>query len=281
MLCNACGQQAPPRSAFCNRCGARLATPGGGDSTGPVSPVRSAAGEPGNATESFIQNDRPNAKVAVGNGDRVWRAFFIHLGPPIAKLLALPLTVVVFYYLIFPSDSTPPQVQTSASGAPSQGEEPATPEPLPAPSGNRWQVDEKSNPIDGSSEVRISLEADNTIHVFLGSFRPELIVDCRKGKTHVYVNVGKPVHSDVETGYSAVRVRIDDGSPEQQSWSESTNFEALFSREPVQLARKLAKSHKLLFEFTPNMEVEETVEFTLDGLSDVLPQVSRACRWHL
>ena len=48
-----------------------------------------------------------------------------------------------------------------------------------------------------------------------------------------------------------MRVRFDDAGAERQRWSQSTDNEALFAPNAVQMARNIAKAKTLRFEFTP------------------------------
>lgn len=75
-----------------------------------------------------------------------------------------------------------------------------------------------------------------------------------------------------------VRVRLDDNKPATQSWTESTDRKALFSSNAVALAKKIASSKRMIFEFTPFNSNTVTVIFNVEGLSVLLPEIAETCK---
>lgn len=250
MLCSACGQTVPDRAKFCHLCGARIET---SESTLPTTSYR-------------LPSPNPNSKRG-------------------AWLTLLAIAVIVVVIASVSTNNTPQKKHERAEQSAATGPIAEKPEEtVPVPRGNRWQVQEGQNRMDASREVYVGLDADDSVQAFLGPVRPELVVACRKGRTEVYVNVRTVVTGEMmDDGrwLSFVRVRVDDGKPTSQYWQESSDHEALFAPNSIQFARTLARSRKLLFEFRPFQKSAETIEFSLDGLSEVLPKVSEACGWNV
>jgi hypothetical protein len=76
-----------------------------------------------------------------------------------------------------------------------------------------------------------------------------------------------------------VTTRFDGGPPAASYWSESTDHEAVFSPNPIALARKLSKTKLWLVEFTPFETGPVTTSFQTEGLAAILDQVASACKW--
>jgi uncharacterized membrane protein len=149
---------------------------------------------------------------------------------------------------------------------------------VPMAKGGNWQIARDRSPMDGSKTVILSLTANAPVEIWLGEKTPKLFIRCKESKTAVYVltdTASQPEYGSYDT--YGVRVRIDDRPARSQRWSESTDNTALFSPEPVALARQLSAARRLRFEFTPFNASRAVAEFDLHGLSDVLSEVTTAC----
>ena len=101
----------------------------------------------------------------------------------------------------------------------------------------------------------------------------ELVVRCLGSRTDVIVT------TDEIVGNGMVRLKFDNDSPRRENWIEAQSEAALFSRDPIHLARKLAATGTLMFEYHPFQKSPITVEFNLAGLADHLDTVATACNW--
>jgi zinc ribbon protein len=151
--------------------------------------------------------------------------------------------------------------------------------------GDQWREWEQISPMDDSDkEVGLSLPAQNEVQGWLRSGRPELTIRCeQKGKkTRVYVvtNVG---YRDTGIAYSLspVKIRLDNGRVLAQVWHGSDDHEALFAENAFQLAKQLAKSRTLLFEFTPFSANPVVARFELFALDNHIAKVASACGWKM
>ncbi len=102
---------------------------------------------------------------------------------------------------------------------------------------------------------------------------------CREHKLNAYIVVGMSANPEVgEFQEYTVRLRFDSAPAVSQHWSESTDNEALFAPAPLEFAHRLAKTERLLFEFTPFHASPATVEFDTHGFEPALKEVLAACK---
>jgi hypothetical protein len=230
-------------------------------------PVRSAAGDLGWVAGKAARKIIPERRAG-------WMGFGILL-----------FAFVGAVYFSTRDESAPPAQQTEFSSVPSESapgssETPRGPTVEVPP--NRWFVEESSNKMDGTREVSLSLIANSPKSQSIFERTPSLVIQCRNKKTELYVDAGTvldPNRASPFSGWLPIRIKIDDTVAVRQHWTESTGDTAVFDPDPVQLARRLARAHLLLVEFTPFQRVEETAEFTLYGLKEVLPRVADLCGW--
>ena len=135
--------------------------------------------------------------------------------------------------------------------------------------------------MDGSDTVVVRLQAENEIQGWLKSSNQTLVLRCQEQKTELYVDVGVPASVENIRQTHTVRVRFDEGKPTRQLWSESTDREALFAKRPISLAKRIAKSERMLFEFIPFQAGRAIVEFDVSGGEEHIGEVAQTCGWKL
>lgn len=150
-----------------------------------------------------------------------------------------------------------------------------------APKSNGWRVSVDTSPMDDSRTVTLFLDANESFTAWPSEeYRATLIIRCKEHETDLYVVNG--TEPNVEYGLNdeaTVRLRIDSSVAYSQVWSKSTDGEALFAKSPISLARRLARSWRLTYQFTPYNSNPAVSTFDLAGLSEQLPRVARACGW--
>ena len=145
---------------------------------------------------------------------------------------------------------------------------------------NDWQVDVSRSEMDDSPIVTLGLMSNNSIKGWLRSFTPMLVVRCKENKTELFVMTGMPANlesDDLEK--HTVRIRLDGDSHLIQKWSSSTDKKALFAPDPILLAKKIAGSVMMLFEFIPYNSNPQIARFSVTGLDRYLGKISTACNW--
>lgn len=163
--------------------------------------------------------------------------------------------------------------------APPIGDAPtATSSPPPS----SWSGQTIRSQMDGSVGYHAEREADAPIEAWLARPTPRLAIRCRENKTDVYVHTQTAAQPELGLYDRArVRLRFDDGTPQRQVWTESTDDAALFAPNPIALARRIANAKSLRFEFTPFNAPPAIVTFSLDGAETRILRVADACGWTL
>jgi hypothetical protein len=65
----------------------------------------------------------------------------------------------------------------------------------------------------------------------------------------------------------------------EEQWGESTNSEALFAPNPIQVAKLLAKARTMRFRFTPFNASPVIIAFDVRGFDKHIGLVSKTCSW--
>jgi hypothetical protein len=151
------------------------------------------------------------------------------------------------------------------------------PKPVTIPT---WQISEEKSPMDDTAAVTLSLEAKQGIRAWPGELHtPTLIIRCREKRTSVYVVNGASPNIEHGVDGATVRLRLDSMPAFSQEWAKSTDGEALFAPNPIALAKGLAHTSTLLYEFTPFNSSPQQTTFELKGIANHLSKVSGACDW--
>lgn len=134
-----------------------------------------------------------------------------------------------------------------------------------------------SSAMDDSEGMVIFLDSENE-QKFDG-YRDEsarLFIRCEERETNVILRVD----AFINTNPISVRYRLGEGKARTATWSNSTDYKALFAPSPISFARQLTKVDQLIVRFTPYGD--NPVEFIFDvrGLADYLGDVAKACGWN-
>lgn len=147
---------------------------------------------------------------------------------------------------------------------------------------DNWTIDSGESKMDGSKTIYIGTQAVNTIHYWLGSKTPTLVLRCKEKTTDVIFDTGTSAQPEYGSyDEYTVRVRFDDDKPIKYKWSGSTDNKALFASGAVGFAKKISKSKAIKIEFTPFNSSLQIAEFNVDGLSKHLPELAKTCGWKL
>jgi hypothetical protein len=148
------------------------------------------------------------------------------------------------------------------------------------PPGGKWTQAQNRSAMDDSKGVTFDLEAENEIAGWLKRKTPSLIVRCKEKATNVYMVTDMP--ASVESGDldgHTIRVRFDDAPAQRQKWSESTDKNALFAPNAVQMTRNIAKAKTLRLEFTPFNASPVIATFDVSGFEQHIGKVASICGW--
>jgi len=181
-----------------------------------------------------------------------------------------------------PANQTPAAIDSTPALARQAS---ASPDSVPVspkqPSAGYWQVSEDKSPMDDSRTVSLSLDAQNPILAWPSeTHTPSLILRCKERRTSLYIVNGTAPNVEYgRTDEATVRLRLDSRPAFSQYWSKSTDGDALFAPSPVTLAKQLAASKRLTYEFTPFNSNPATTTFDLSGLDLLIDKVADPCGW--
>ena len=150
--------------------------------------------------------------------------------------------------------------------------------PTIAPASSKWVVETTKSPMDDSNGLTCSLGAENEIEGWLAKKKPILIFRCKEHKIEAYVITG--MASSVDLYGHQVRIRIDDGPPLKERWSDSTDNESLFAPRAGELVKRLTKAKTMLFEFVPFNASPATIVFDVRGFEQLTRDLARVCAGH-
>jgi len=140
-----------------------------------------------------------------------------------------------------------------------------------------WIFAENGSPMDGTKTQTLRMEAVDAD--LPGYATGTLMIRCKAGKSDLYIVTGKPAEVEYGVDTNTVRVRLDDGKPVTQHWTESSDHDALFAPDPVMLGQQIAAARTMLFEFTPFQETKKLIRFDLLDLKRQVEKVAVPCRW--
>ena len=137
----------------------------------------------------------------------------------------------------------------------------------------RWQKIVDTNPLDGSKDVqmlmgtvnRLPSQKDNVI----------LVLTCTQGATDAYV-----VWRQYLGVYDPeVTWRIGSDPSVTETWVLSTDNEATFSPEPVELIKRMMTNDSFLIQTTPFGSAPVTMAFNTAGLKTEITELRETCGW--
>jgi hypothetical protein len=157
---------------------------------------------------------------------------------------------------------------------------PATAQPRKEEPAAQWirseQRDWRRNRPNG---VTFELAADHDVAVWNKRVRPVLTIRCVSGTNEVFVTTRSAASFEPDAGLHTVRLTFDDSTGVEQKWEDSVDHDALFSRDGVAMAHRLAQARKMTFRFTPFNASPVLADFAVDGLGAHLASSGKSCGW--
>lgn len=145
---------------------------------------------------------------------------------------------------------------------------------------SKWRVNKETSPIDDSTNVIISLDADSSISGWLHkTHTPSLVLRCKEKTTEAYIVTGMPSQVEYGTDGATVTLRFDKEKATKYQTSKSTDGEALFFGQSVRLIKKMLGHRTLLFEFVPFNSSPAMTTFDLRELAEAVKQLRETCKW--
>ncbi|MDH2435597.1 type VI secretion system-associated protein TagO [Pokkaliibacter sp. MBI-7] len=140
----------------------------------------------------------------------------------------------------------------------------------------KWVVRTETSPIDDSTNVFLTLEAENYITSRMTTTKPTLMLRCKENSTDAFIIWG--VYLGLET--TEVLTRLDKEKAKTTTWTLSTDNTATFYYgKDIAYIKSLMTHDQLLAQVTPYSESPVTTTFDLRGLSEAIKPLQEACKW--
>jgi type VI secretion system protein VasI len=104
-------------------------------------------------------------------------------------------------------------------------------------------------------------------------------VRCKERKTEAYIVTGMSPQPEYGTDAATVTLRFDKEKATKYHMSKSTDGEALFFGQSVELIKSMLQHTTVLFEFVPFNSSPVMTTFDLRGLSEAVKPLREACKW--
>ncbi len=145
---------------------------------------------------------------------------------------------------------------------------------------SKWNVKKETSPIDDSTNVTISLDAETSISGWPGKkYTPMLVMRCKENKTDFFIVTGMTPQVEYETDTATVTLRLDKEKAINYRTSKSTDGEALFFSQSINLIKKISKHSTMLFQFVPFNSSPAITTFDLRGLPEAIKPLREVCKW--
>ena len=146
----------------------------------------------------------------------------------------------------------------------------------PATAYGKWFVSTKQSMIDDSTNVYLSLEAEDDIDTGYGTTRPILHLRCSENKTSLFIVW------NLYLGENSIEVltRVDQQKAKSSYWSISTDNKAIFAPgRDTKYAKILARHKTLIVQLTPSGRSPLRATFDVTGLAEAMRPLQEACHW--
>jgi type VI secretion system protein VasI len=144
----------------------------------------------------------------------------------------------------------------------------------------QWKIEKEISKIDDSANISLSLKAGQNISGWPRKIsRPTLFLRCKEKNIDAYV--GTNMTPAVEHGLhdaTTATLRFDKDKALQEEMSESTDHNALFFKNPVDIISKMFEHGAMLFQFTPSNSSPVMTTFNLAGLKKAIQPLTEACK---
>lgn len=140
----------------------------------------------------------------------------------------------------------------------------------------QWRLIEERSPIDDSTNIYLSVQAEETIKSGHKTVLPTLWLRCAENKTKVFIEWYLFLGSDT----TRVLTRFDQDKATTNRWSISTDSKATFVLgNHIQFIKKIMNHKKLLVQITPYNESPIMAFFDIEGLAETIEPLRKACHW--
>lgn len=134
----------------------------------------------------------------------------------------------------------------------------------------KWEVSSKTNPIDDTTTVVLSLLADSGKSRYGESIF--LIARCKEGSVDFYIGWQDFLGSDAR-----VLTRVGKGKATTTDWTVSTDKKASFHPNPIGFLKSMEGEGSLIAQVTPYNESPSTAIFDISGYDEAIKVLRLIC----
>lgn len=154
--------------------------------------------------------------------------------------------------------------------------------PVVAPTSSKWQVRIDTSPVDDSKNVYLHLVGESGITNRYGQKSDlSLYIACRENVTSAWFVFGGHFMSDLQ-GRGRVTYRIDKAPAKKQSFTESTDNEALGlwnGGAAIPWIKELMTGQRMYVEAVPYSESAVSDFMPIAGLEEAIKPLRESCAW--
>lgn len=147
--------------------------------------------------------------------------------------------------------------------------------------GGRWRVTEDMDPMTDAKNVIARLESTDGLPDMIGTEKhATLIARCNRGTLDLYIATDSMLDADWQYDSVTGQYRFDAEPPAKLSGSRSTDYKAMFLRNPISWLEKLSSHEGATWavELPLFRRKPATVHFNLDSATVALARVPKECR---
>ena len=135
-----------------------------------------------------------------------------------------------------------------------------------------WDIDIKTNPIDDSKTVILSVKSSSGISSFGNPIY--LVLRCRSNKTSAYIDWNDYLGSE-----TFVLTRAGKEKAMTEKWRLSTDSQASFHPKPISFIKNMIQHDVLVAQTTPYNESPVMAIFNINNLEIVIAPLRETCSW--
>ena len=139
-----------------------------------------------------------------------------------------------------------------------------------------WIANIEKSPINDSTNVYLSVKADQSVRSGYSTETPSLFIRCSEGKTSAFINWNLYLGLDS----TKMLTRLDKDPAVTKTFNISTDNKAVFvPGSATNFAKQLMAHNTLLAQITPYGESPVMATFKIGGLTEAIKPLRSACRW--
>lgn len=147
-----------------------------------------------------------------------------------------------------------------------------------------WHEKSETDPVTDSKKVYMYRIADNEI-LSLGNLVnqswPRIVIGCENGHSFFAFQINKAPLT-LQNNQVSATTRFGSFKPVTTNWDSRAGGTMLVmpdKSDPINFAAGLTLVDKAFLRYTPKQGPELTLEFTVTGVKNHLPNIARACGW--